>query len=85
MRGERTGSIFGRRWSHSLFIPTRFFLYIFRENAHRLYHWAHDRSIPADNNFAERELRQLVIHNQRGAIIRGHLLSRQRRSTSTRK
>ena len=34
---------------------------IFRENAHRLYHWAHDRSIPADNNFAERELRQLVI------------------------
>ena len=34
---------------------------IFRENAHRLYHWAHDRSIPADNNFAERELRKLVI------------------------
>jgi hypothetical protein len=34
---------------------------IFRENAHRLYHWAQDRSIPADNNFAERELRQLVI------------------------
>jgi len=34
---------------------------IFRENAHRLYHWAEDRSIPADNNFAERELRKLVI------------------------
>ena len=34
---------------------------IFRDNAHRLYHWAQDRSIPADNNFAERELRQLVI------------------------
>jgi transposase len=34
---------------------------IFRENAHRLYHWAVDRSIPADNNFSERELRQLVI------------------------
>ncbi len=34
---------------------------IFRENAHRLYHWAQDRSIPADNNFAERELRKLVI------------------------
>jgi hypothetical protein len=29
---------------------------IFRENAHRLYHWARDRAIPADNNFAEREL-----------------------------
>jgi transposase len=34
---------------------------IFRENAHRLYHWAEDRSIPADNNYSERELRQLVI------------------------
>jgi transposase len=34
---------------------------IFRENAHRLYHWAEDRTIPADNNFAERELRKLVI------------------------
>jgi len=34
---------------------------IFREKAHRLYHWASDRTIPADNNFAERELRQLVI------------------------
>jgi len=34
---------------------------IFRENPHRLYHWAQDRAIPADNNFAERELRPLVI------------------------
>jgi transposase len=34
---------------------------IFRENAHRLYHWAEDRSIPADNNYSERELRKLVI------------------------
>ena len=34
---------------------------IFRENAHRLYHWAENRAIPADNNFAERELRKLVI------------------------
>lgn len=34
---------------------------LFRENAHRLYHWAADRAIPADNNFAERELRKLVI------------------------
>jgi transposase len=34
---------------------------IFREHAHRLYHWAEDRAIPADNNFAERELRKLVI------------------------
>lgn len=34
---------------------------IFRDNAHRLYHWAEDRSIPADNNYSERELRKLVI------------------------
>jgi transposase len=34
---------------------------IFREKAHRLYHWATDRSIPADNNLAERDLRPLVI------------------------
>jgi hypothetical protein len=34
---------------------------IFREKAKRLYHWARDPSIPADNNLAERDLRRLVI------------------------
>jgi len=34
---------------------------IFREKANRLYHWADNRNIPADNNLAERELRPLVI------------------------
>jgi transposase len=34
---------------------------IFRQKADRLYHWANDRNIPADNNMAERELRPLVI------------------------
>jgi len=34
---------------------------IFRQKAPRLYHWAEDRNIPADNNRAERELRPLVI------------------------
>ena len=34
---------------------------IFREKADRLYHWAENRNIPADNNLAERELRPLVI------------------------
>jgi len=34
---------------------------LFREKADRLYHWARDRSIPADNHRAERELRPLVI------------------------
>lgn len=34
---------------------------IFRENEPRLYHWAEDRRIPADNNLAERDLRPTVI------------------------
>jgi transposase len=34
---------------------------LFREKAERMYHWAEDRRIPADNNLAERELRPLVI------------------------
>ena len=34
---------------------------IFRKNPHRLYHWAHDRRVPADNNYSERSLRPLVI------------------------
>ena len=34
---------------------------LFRKNRHRLYHWAHDRRVPADNNYSERSLRPLVI------------------------
>lgn len=34
---------------------------IFREKADRLYHWADDPAIPAENNLAERDLRPLVI------------------------
>jgi len=34
---------------------------IFRNHADRLYHWAADRRVPAENNLAERELRPLVI------------------------
>jgi len=34
---------------------------IFRDNAHRLYHWVGNRAVPADNNRAERELRPTVI------------------------
>jgi len=34
---------------------------IFRQNEHRLYHWADDRAVPADNNLAERDLRPSVI------------------------
>jgi len=34
---------------------------IFRQNPKRLYHWAKDRRVPADNNRAERDLRPTVI------------------------
>lgn len=34
---------------------------IFREKDERLFHWAIDRNVPAENNRAERELRPLVI------------------------
>jgi transposase len=34
---------------------------IFRKTPERMYRWAEDRNVPADNNFAERTLRPLVI------------------------
>jgi len=34
---------------------------IFHHKAHRMYHWADDRNVPAENNFAERQLRGVVI------------------------
>ncbi len=34
---------------------------LFIHNAHRLYHWSDDPTVPAENNLAERELRPLVV------------------------
>ncbi len=34
---------------------------IFHDNADRMYRWAEDRRVPADNNLAERDLRPTVI------------------------
>jgi len=56
---------------------------IFQENRHRLYHWADDRRVPADNNLAERDLRPTVIarkvsfgsQSDAGAHTRGVLMS----------
>jgi hypothetical protein len=56
---------------------------IFLENAARLYHWAQDRKVPADNNLAERDLRPTVIARKvsfgsvsdAGAHTRGILMS----------
>jgi transposase len=56
---------------------------IFRAHADRLYHWADDRRIPAENNLAERDLRLTVIarkvsfgsQSDAGAHTRGVLMS----------
>jgi transposase len=56
---------------------------IFAKHEQRLYHWARDRAIPADNNRAERELRPTVIarkvsfgsQSKRGADTRSVLTS----------
>lgn len=56
---------------------------IFREHPDRLYHWAEDPAVPADNNRAERELRPLVIarkisfgsQSEKGARTREVLMS----------
>jgi len=56
---------------------------IFRQKADRLYHWAKDSAVPPDNNFAERELRPLVVarkisfgsQSKKGAATRETLMS----------
>ena len=56
---------------------------LFREHPTRLYHWAENPEVPADNNFAERELRPLVIarrisfgsQSEKGARTREVLMS----------
>jgi hypothetical protein len=56
---------------------------IFRENKERMYHWAADRRVPADNNLAERDLRPTVIarktsfgsQSDAGALTRSILMT----------
>ena len=56
---------------------------IFIENTNRLYHWAYDRNVPADNNRAERELRPTVVarkvsfgsQSEKGARTRSIIMS----------
>lgn len=56
---------------------------IFHETEQRLYRWADDRQIPADNNLAERDLRPTVIarkvsfgsQSEEGANTRGTLMT----------
>jgi len=56
---------------------------IFHDNADRMYRWAQDRRIPADNNLAERDLRPTVIarkvsfgsQSDAGAQTRGVLMT----------
>jgi hypothetical protein len=56
---------------------------IFREKEHRMYHWAVDRRVPADNNPAERDVRPTVVarkvsfgsQSDAGAETRGILMT----------
>lgn len=56
---------------------------IFRANADRLYHWAADRQVPAENTLAERDLRPTGIarnvrvgsQSDAGAHTRGMLMA----------
>jgi len=56
---------------------------IFHDNADRMYRWAEDRRVPADNNLAERDLRPTVIarkvsfgsQSDAGAQTRGILMT----------
>jgi transposase len=56
---------------------------ICRAHTDRLYHWADDRRVPAENNLAERDLRPTVIdrnvsfvsQSDAGAPMRGMLMS----------
>jgi transposase len=56
---------------------------IFTENEARLYHWARNRNVPAENNLAERDLRPTVIarkvsfgsQSDGGAYTRGVLMT----------
>jgi len=56
---------------------------IFTDNEKRMYHWAKDRRVPAENNRAERDLRPTVIarktsfgsQSEAGAETRGILMS----------
>ncbi len=64
-------------------LAIRKFQSIFRENKKKLYRWAKDRRIPADNNLAERDLRPTVIarkvsfgsQSEEGAKTRGILMT----------
>jgi transposase len=56
---------------------------VFLEKEHRLFHWVDDLRVPAENNFAERELRPTVIarkvsfgsQSDAGAKTRGAIMS----------
>jgi hypothetical protein len=69
--------------AHALHPGIRHIQDLFRENSHRLYHWAQNRQIPAENNLAERDLRPTVIARKvsfgsasdAGAQTRGTVMS----------
>jgi hypothetical protein len=56
---------------------------IFQDRSQRLYHWVTDRGIPCENNYAERQIRQVVLSRKvsfgsqsaNGASTRGIIMS----------
>jgi transposase len=56
---------------------------IFREHKDRLYHWARDPSIPAENNLAERDLRPLVVARKVSFGSQSHAGARTRETLMT--
>ncbi len=77
---ERIKAIVNSQASHP---AIQYIQNIFREKSDRMYRWALDARIPAENNLAERELRQLVIarkisfgsQSDAGALTREILMS----------
>lgn len=75
--------IIGAMEAPSGHLAIRDFQALFIKEKERLYHWAEDRLVPADNNLAERDLRPTVIarkisfgsQSKRGAETRGILMT----------
>jgi len=56
---------------------------IFRKHKDRLYHWARDPAIPAENNLAERDLRPLVVARKVSFGSQSHAGARTRETLMT--
>ncbi len=80
---ELSGGIHKAMLSEASHLGVQAFQNIFRDHADRMYLWSTDRRIPADNNQAEREIRNLVVARKisyeskstKAADTRSHIMS----------